>query len=790
MRVQLQEATDKNALLEGSAGEPKKRDEDMILRQLRAQLAAQLKREAKLKMQLKTASMQRDDALRKGKSALTKEKAKTTRQAKELSFLRSRKTTLEQLVAEYERHGDHDSLIQRVKALSEKNEEKARECAEREAERDALAIEIDKERRARSDNDDWMRQFARRALHRGKHWRRCLYAYWEWASEMVYFTEEKLREARAEVREFEGVLKIESRKSRERQIVMERYVKQSQEETRAARVSLEGVKRRLRATIKDRRALAEELQRQRTTGARRKALLVAWWVAWMMLGARRKAERAQQAARAKSRELTIKALRTRLAVYRSESEERLCAERLAMQKEISDLSSALDQSRRDAEAISTQKDQGERAAEDTVSELRETEAELARRLAAAELSSATSEQRLETALREFKMRAAEQDACEDQLGWCLERLRVSEVRRLELEGLFGTVAQPSQMVADEVERIRGEHRARRMGKRRAEAESLLSMAVGGGSQILGYSPNASYDRRSAGEGAGVRAGGNYDERIFGIPSVDADGVGVMMDEDSIWSNVSSSSSDSASTLNRALMRRRLKMPRPKTSPGLRDDRRNRLSPLEKKTGGRVGGGGGDRGSPTTRKHARAKSAGGNSQPSRDLGAPRRRPHTAAVRQRQKGGGRGHWVSPFVRKRRELVEKSIMGGHSMMLKKGIVRRRATQSASRSRRRREIESRRRASGRVGSGGSAVMMESLTSTLDRAEMKKSLLQWGDDDSILLKPYPIESFESGVMLPGAVLDYTTAGEAGAAGAHPVDAGLAAEVGGVGTKQDEKVDH
>jgi hypothetical protein len=90
---------------------------------------------------------------------------------------------------------------------------------------------------------------------------------------------------------------------------------------------------------------------------------------------------------------------------------------------------------------------------------------------------------------------------------------------------------------------------------------------------------------------------------------------------------------------------------------------------------------------------------------------------------------------------------------MMLKKGIVRRRATQSASRSRRNRENKAMRPLSRHVGSGGSA-MMESLTSTLDRAKMKKSLLEWGDDDSILLKPYPIESFESGVMLPGGVLD------------------------------------
>ena len=69
---------------------------------------------------------------------------------------------------------------------------------------------------------------------------------------------------------------------------------------------------------------------------------------------------------------------------------------------------------------------------------------------------------------------------------------------------------------------------------------------------------------------------------------------------------------------------------------------------------------------------------------------------------------------------------------MMLKKGIVRRRATQSASRSRRNRENKAMRPLSRHVGSGGSA-MMESLTSTLDRAKMKKSLLEWGDDDSII---------------------------------------------------------
>ena len=91
---------------------------------------------------------------------------------------------------------------------------------------------------------------------------------------------------------------------------------------------------------------------------------------------------------------------------------------------------------------------------------------------------------------------------------------------------------------------------------------------------------------------------------------------------------------------------------------------------------------------------------------------------------------------------------------MMLKKGIVRSRAVQSAARSRAHRKANPR---SG-LGGGGSAILQH-LTSTMERAEMRKSLLEWGDDDSILLKPYPIESLESGIMLsaaPGGVLDYS----------------------------------
>ena len=61
-----------------------------------------------------------------------------------------------------------------------------------------------------------------------------------------------------------------------------------------------------------------------------------------------------------------------------------------------------------------------------------------------------------------------------------------------------------------------------------------------------------------------------------------------------------------------------------------------------------------------------------------------------------------------------------------------------------------------------GSRIGKEGLTSTLERAKMKKSLLKWGDDDSILLKPYPIETFEGSlyasqslVQQSSGVLDY-----------------------------------
>lgn len=91
----------------------------------------------------------------------------------------------------------------------------------------------------------------------------------------------------------------------------------------------------------------------------------------------------------------------------------------------------------------------------------------------------------------------------------------------------------------------------------------------------------------------------------------------------------------------------------------------------------------------------------------------------------------------------------------MLRKGIIRRRVTQPALRSWQRPKWNR----SG-LGRSSSALISESLASTLVRAEMRKSLLEWGDDDSILLKPYPIENFESGMMLsgtPGGVLDYKT---------------------------------
>lgn len=713
LREKLLEAEEKNAILEGNKQEPKKRDENMIMRQLRAQLAAQLKREEKLRMKLKTVNMQFDDHRRKHRAAIKKEKDKVARQAKELKNLRSRKITLEQIVADYERHGDHDTLIERVKVLSVKNEECMRESQEMKIELETVRSKHKKEIAACNEKVMWMRGFVRRVLRRGKHWRTCLYTYWEWASEMLDYTEEKLSEAKEEVRQFESILKIEVKKNRERQIMMEQYVEQAQAETSAVQSSLESCHDRLSTMLQRKCELEAALSEMKRKASCRKALLLAWWVAWMILGSRRKFERAKVAKHNKSRELTLKALRSRLAVFKSDSEEKLCKQRLNMQNEISELKKKFKEAKQETEKIVILRHDEEQKTESTLSGLKEVEMNLQKRILTAEREKSHAEYKLEHTLRELKMRMSEQEACEDQLGWCLQRLRVSECRRLELESLFGTVAQPSALVADEVSRIREEHRARRVGKRRAEAESILYSAATGGSQILGFSSDISLASDNDGSGS---------SQIFGIPSVESKTIEEStLDDSSLWS-----SSSSRSAAKRA-QRIRLKT-RPNTSPGLRGSSKQLLSPLQPHSQ-----------NPNLK---RAKSASNV------------RSGRFGKQNQMHQSVQGHWMSPYVRKRLETVQNAKLGSHSKMLKKGIVRRQQPRSAPRSRS--------SARSTMFNQGSKLGKEGLISSLERAKMKKSLLKWGDDDSILLKPYPIERFEgrllesqSMVQHSSGVLDY-----------------------------------
>ena len=145
----------------------------------------------------------------------------------------------------------------------------------------------------------------------------------------------------------------------------------------------------------------------------------------------------------RTKELGIKALRSRLNVYKTEAEGKLCAQRLRFNNEIEQLKKemkiATDQKKRHLEIALKNKSSFHLQSNEFETQI----LHLHQKIQDLIFAKSQSENREKLALREMTDKEEETDRLKDKLDWCLQRLRVSEWRRTEIEHSFGSLSRPS-----------------------------------------------------------------------------------------------------------------------------------------------------------------------------------------------------------------------------------------------------------------------------------------------------------------------------------------------------------
>ena len=140
----------------------------------------------------------------------------------------------------------------------------------------------------------------------------------------------------------------------------------------------------------------------------------------------------------RTKDLGIKALRCRLNVYKTEAEDKLCAQRLRFNNEIEQLKKEMkittDQKKRHLEIAFKNKSSFHLQSNEFETQI----LHLHQKIQDLIFSKGQSENREKLALREMTDKEEETDRLKDKLDWCLQRLRVSEWRRTEIEHSFGS----------------------------------------------------------------------------------------------------------------------------------------------------------------------------------------------------------------------------------------------------------------------------------------------------------------------------------------------------------------
>ena len=144
----------------------------------------------------------------------------------------------------------------------------------------------------------------------------------------------------------------------------------------------------------------------------------------------------------KNLKITIKVLRDRLHVYQSEAEEKACLQRQLSMTQINQMENTIKEAHIDL--LHRQNQLLERKKiHDTESSALHNEIERLHSIVHTVTASRDqAEYREKLALREMKDTEARTESMKKKLGWLMQRFRVSEMRRIELEKRFGTMSAP------------------------------------------------------------------------------------------------------------------------------------------------------------------------------------------------------------------------------------------------------------------------------------------------------------------------------------------------------------
>ena len=429
-------------------------DEDAMNRQLRLNLEKSKKQLRKLKMKLKTQDLHHTTLEKNYKSLAATAKQDKMDSRKKATKLEHEKQVLEYLVAQYEKDGSHSTMVSKVRDLSSEVEQLLEIQKKLKAEQSFMQEDAIQTRARGEKKSRWYKRFIWKLLRERKK-RSCLHMIYSlWAKEQIIWLEEQLAERTDDCHSVESVLKIEVEKSR---LTLEKY----QKYVDAANQKTHNVKNDLKKEQNYRLMIEEERdeEKKKIALAKKKIAwlngrLMLWWCAMWNAQIVLNKEKARAVKKERQLDLTIKALRDRLHVYQSKANEKLGLITKTHKKERKRLEILLENMacRNKSQAKKILK----KTAEKQESELKHKSKFDCLTLEIQMLTASRDRARSkEKAIRvEMENMGRNSETMKEKLNWSLQRLRVSEMRRTELEKRFGTLSRPSEMLEQAMNTIR------------------------------------------------------------------------------------------------------------------------------------------------------------------------------------------------------------------------------------------------------------------------------------------------------------------------------------------------
>ena len=176
----------------------------------------------KLKMKLKTQDLHHTTLEKNYKSLAATAKQDKMDSRRKATKLEHEKQVLEYLVAQYEKDGDHNTMVSKVRDLSSEVEQLLEIQKKLEAEQSFMQEDAIQTRARGEKKSRWYKRFIWKLLRERKK-RSCFTRIYSlWAKEQIIWLEEQLAERTDDCHSVESVLKIEVEKSR---LTLEKYQK-------------------------------------------------------------------------------------------------------------------------------------------------------------------------------------------------------------------------------------------------------------------------------------------------------------------------------------------------------------------------------------------------------------------------------------------------------------------------------------------------------------------------------------------------------------------------------------